>query len=177
MTLKRTLLTALIAAGCSAALVVAAEPRTGARSATAGDLVRGLARAAEAAGPEVAGSVTARLELAVPVGRADALLTEALAVDILRAVGVDASTRTPDRLVSQDRLGSLLAGAAGGLSGAAAAWGGSPVSAQPATLADCFTRANHGQCVECCKAMGLRANTCAKSCFVINKPSPSEPLP
>jgi hypothetical protein len=176
MTLKRTLLTALIAACCSAALVVAAEPRTGARSATAGDLVRGLARAAEAAGPEVAGSVTARLQLAVPDGRGDALLTEALAVDILRAVGVDASTRTPDRLVSHDRLGSLLAGAAGGLSGAAA-WGGSPVSAQPATLADCFTRANHGQCVECCKAMGLRANTCAKSCFVINKPSPSEPLP
>ena len=174
MTLKKMLCTTLVAAA-SIMLVTAAEPAGAARNATAGDLARGLERVAGAGGSEASSRLIAQLQLAVPAGRAEALLTEGLAVDILRAVGLEASTRTPDRLVSQDRLGSLLIGFTDGLASAAvAARGGAP---RPESLDDCFALANHGQCVECCKALGNRANTCARACFVINKPSPSEPLP
>jgi hypothetical protein len=47
----------------------------------------------------------------------------------------------------------------------------------PESLSDCQALANHGQCVNCCKQLGGSPNTCAKDCFVINKPSASEPLP
>lgn len=175
MKTKLAFLTTLTAVALTA-LIFAGDARAGARAATVGDLVSGLTRVAEASGPEAARRVSTDLERNLGGGRGALPLTEGVAVDLLRSIGIEAGTTTPGRIVSQGRLGALLRGAADSITSTSA----SPArgsSVTPSTLDDCFTRSNHGRCVECCKETGIRANACAKACFVINKPSPSEPVP
>ena len=122
-------------------------------------------------------TTAARLQLAAGE-KASAGLTERAAVAMLKAAGIDATTSKPNRLVTGDAFDAYIRLATSGqaqLQNAATL--GKPGSITPASLDDCFTLKNHGQCVECCKSLNLPASSCAKSCFVINKPSPSEPLP
>jgi hypothetical protein len=108
-------------------------------------------------------------------------MTEARAVALLRDLGLAVTSSTPDREVSIDRAASFIRQAEGLL----APPGGATLSSTssddpgrtPASLDDCFALRNHGACVVCCRETGLSANNCAKNCFVINRPSPSEPLP
>jgi hypothetical protein len=151
----------------------AAEAGRAAGRVTVGDLAAGLVQAAEMGGSEAARRAAADLQKSLVAGNLHLPLTEGLAANLLRGIGVAASTSTPDRFVSQARLETLLHAAANSLANPAAA----TRDASPATLDDCLMESNHGHCVVCCKALGLRANSCAKACFVINKPSPSEPLP
>ena len=107
-------------------------------------------------------------------------MRESLAVALLRELGLEVTTSTPDREVSIERAAAFIRQAEGLLQPA----GGAPVSSasrgpggSPASIDDCFFLRNHGACVVCCLEGGFPGSTCAKLCFVINKPSPSEPLP
>jgi len=143
---------------------------------TLGEFSRSLLETLQVSGVQV--SEKAPLIRGVVAGREQAPLTEGLAITLLGAVGLEASTTTPGRQVGQARAQALLRSVSGqaellrGYSTAAAGATTTRGSIEP-----CLTLANHGQCVECCKDQGMAANSCAKACFVINKPSPSEPLP
>jgi hypothetical protein len=165
----------ILVAATATGMTLAAPARGAADRATVADLASGLVRMAEADGGAEAGRrLAADLQQTMLAGHGSLPLTERLAVDILRGIGVAASTSAPERFVSPERLEGLLSAAASGLGGQAAT---PAAGVAPASLDDCLMRPNHGQCVICCKALGLRANSCAKLCFAINKPSPSEPLP
>jgi hypothetical protein len=98
-------------------------------------------------------------------------LTEKVLSDVLDFYGINAKAGA-GRTVSPAKAESalLLLGSAVGAASKAA-------PAPSVTLDDCLALSNHGQCVVCCKNLGGAPNSCAKMCFVINKPSPSEPLP
>ena len=108
-------------------------------------------------------------------------MTEARAVALLRDLGLAVTSSAPDREVSIGRAASFIRQAEGLLAPPGGATLSSTSSDEPgrtpASLDDCFALRNHGACVVCCRETGLSANNCAKNCFVINRPSPSEPLP
>jgi hypothetical protein len=149
---------------------VAAQP-------TVGEFAAGLARATDRTGSPAADSADRLLERIGIAGSARAPLTEGAAVALLRDVGIAARTLTPGRLVSEGRAATLLRQVEDRLAAGAGAVGLSAVQASPATLDDCFALRSHGECVTCCKDEGFSGSVCAKACFVINKPSESEPLP
>jgi hypothetical protein len=154
----------------------AAPARDAGPALTVGEFSRSLVETLRASGTYSAEKTT-RIRGAV-VGREQAVLTEEAAVALLRAAGLEATTATPWRELGQVRAQALLrrvGGQADSLQGLAAAASVS-VSSQ-GSIEPCLSLSNHGQCVECCKDQGVPANSCAKACFVINKPSPSEPLP
>lgn len=170
---KLSISLAIVVAG-AIALAVAAPDRAGIRI-TGDDLARELAAAARSAG---ATELSRALLQAGPGARASAPLTEGAAAALLRAAGFQATTSDPGRLLTRDKADVIvrqfqaslvLQGPRAGIeTGRADVPGG---------VEACFQEKNHGQCVECCKALGGGASSCAKACFVINKPSPGEPLP
>jgi hypothetical protein len=171
-----------IVAFAATVLTGAAEPRQGtgkAAGATVHDLARSLVQAAEKYGPETARRVTADLGQALTPEGGLVALTEGRAVSLMKDLGVELTTTNPGRLVSQERIAAIVRGVESGL----ASRPGSPVeggftsATAPADMEECLGLSTHGTCVVCCRSMGVRANSCAKACFVINKPSPSEPLP
>ena len=154
-----------------------AAPDKGAAKVTGAQLMQDLAAAANAADSRQA-SVTLRDTMSRGV-RSDAPITEAGAVALLRSLGVDVTSSNPDRALSRRQADALVAKFRGYLTTSlteaqGVAVGHGPV---PASMDDCLAEKNHGICVECCKALGGLASTCAKTCFAINKPSSSEPLP
>ena len=139
------------------------------------ELARELASVAPARAQEISARLS-RLELGRP---ANTPLNEGDAAALLRAAGFTATTSEPGRLLSRDRADALVRQFKASTP-ATPARGGSAHDngVQPANdLDDCVQEANHGQCVNCCKAEGGGASACAKLCFEINKPSSSEPLP
>jgi hypothetical protein len=143
---------------------------------TIGGFAAQLALLSSRGGAPAAGAAEILIESGSAAGRARAPLTEGAAAAMLKSVGIDAGTSAPGRLVSEGRAAALVRLVADRL-GAAGGAGPTAAQASPATLDDCLVLRNHGECVTCCKAEGLSASSCAKACFVINKPSPSEPLP
>jgi hypothetical protein len=119
---------------------------------------------------EAGKALEALTKAGVPLrGGLDQPLTERMLADVLAYYDVKASGAA-DRSVSEGKAKSALLLAGGSLASAA--------SVAPADELDiCLQESNHGQCVNCCKSQGGSANSCAKVCFAINKPSPSEPLP
>jgi hypothetical protein len=162
------------------ALSLAADRAPSGRGATVADLAQGLGRLVD---PEM----SARLARDFAAGpRGATPLTEGVAASMLRSAGVAATTLDPARNVSSQRLQAILRGAesrlapvaVGGSSGQAASRGPERGSGTgTSSLDDCFVLENHGKCVECCKELGGGAATCAKDCFIINKPSAGEPIP
>ena len=153
-----------------------AAPDKGAAKVTGAQLMQDLAAAANAADSRQA-SVTLRDTMSRGV-RSDAPITEAGAVALLRSLGVDVTTSTPERALSRQQADVLVAKFRGLLTSLTEAQGVAiGHGPSPATMDDCLADKNHGLCVECCKALGGLATTCAKTCFAINKPSSSEPLP
>jgi len=157
------------------ATAVAAPDKRAARV-TGAQLMQDLAAAASAADSRQA-SATLR-DMMSSHGRSEAPITEAGAVALLRSLGVDVTTSAPERVLSRRQADALVVKFRGLLTslneaqGVAVGHGPSPDS-----LDDCLAEKNHGSCVDCCKALGGEASTCAKTCFAINKPSGSEPLP
>jgi hypothetical protein len=108
----------------------------------------------------------------------EAPLSEGRAVEILKGLGIAATTANPDRLLTRQKAAALIQSFRSFVVAQAPRLGTPPGrNPVPATLDDCFQQRNHGTCVECCKALGGGASSCAKECFVINKRSPGEPLP
>ncbi|MGH9750386.1 MAG: hypothetical protein ACRD5D_00100 [Candidatus Polarisedimenticolia bacterium] len=118
---------------------------------------------------EAGKAMEALTKAGVPLrGSLDQPLTERMLADVLAYYDVKA-TGAADRSVSEGKARSALLLAGGSLASAA--------SIVPADIDICLQESNHGQCVGCCKSQGGTANSCARVCFAINKPSPSEPLP
>ncbi|MGH9751084.1 MAG: hypothetical protein ACRD6R_14345 [Candidatus Polarisedimenticolia bacterium] len=171
-----------IVAVAATLLAGAAELRQGtgkAAGATVRDLARSLVMAAEKYGPETARRVTADLGQALAPEGGLVALTEERAVSMMKDLGVELTTSNPDRLVSQEKITALVRNVESGLVArpGSPAEGGFTSATSPADMEECLTLGTHGACVVCCRSMGVRANACAKTCFAINKPSPSEPLP
>ena len=152
----------------------AANGRRAAAPPTVAELASELARAAGGGAP--AGDLGERLLRRAGVAQTpNAALTEGAAAVMLRDLGIQAGTTRPASLVSREKMVALvrLAGEHAELRSPAV----SSSRVSPATLDDCLALRNHGECVNCCRGEGLSSSACAKECFAINKPSPSEPLP
>lgn len=145
-------------------------------SVTASDLARDLSLVARMAG---ATEVSKRLLAIEPGKSGDAPLTESGAVAILQRAGFAATTSNPDRLLTRDQASRLVREFRVSLATSSSLKTGSAIAGAdlPDSVDACFDEKNHGLCVDCCKALGGGASSCAKACMVINKPSASEPLP
>jgi hypothetical protein len=155
------------------AVTVAAAAASSSKTVTVADLQKTLVPAVArtwSVTPEQAARMLSRPNL-----DATSVLTEGAAVDIFKGLGVEASTKQPDRPLTTQKLGALVQRFETGFQSASAAT--RPAGQLPGGVEVCYQAANHGKCVECCKDLGGSASLCAKSCFVINKPSASEPLP
>lgn len=119
---------------------------------------------------ESKGATVALVKAGVPLGSPKATLSEAKLAEILGFYGVKVTTSAPDEAVSQAKAGNALLLLGGSMASAASSPGLS-------TLEDCLVNANHGECTNCCKALGGEANTCSKFCQQIMKGSIGEPLP
>jgi len=108
----------------------------------------------------------------VPLGNPNATLSEEKLAEILGHYGVRVTTASPGQAVSQAKAGNALLLLGDSMNSAASSTGPGP-----STLEDCLVNANHGECTNCCKALGGEPNTCAKFCQQIMKGSVGEPLP
>lgn len=170
----RTSISVALVAVMTMAMAFAAPDRP-ASKVTGVQLVQDLTGAARAAGAIQASAMLQSVSLGA---RLNAPITEAAAVALLKNLGVEATTSTPDRALSRQQADALVMKFRGSLAAPSASRG---VAAghrpAPASMDDCLAEKNHGLCVECCLALGGGGSTCAKTCHVINKPSASEPLP
>lgn len=121
---------------------------------------------------EAKGATDTLVKAGVPLGNPRAVLSEEKLTEILGFYGVRATTSSPGQSVSRGKAETALLLVGGSMTSAA-----SSVGPTPSSLDDCLALSNHGQCENCCKALGGAANTCAKFCFEINKGSAGEPLP
>jgi hypothetical protein len=142
---------------------------------TAGDLSRDLSVVARMAGA----TEVARRLMTIDLGmKADAPLTEGGAAAILQKAGFPAGTSSPNRVLTREQADVLVLHFRSALARPASRAGSTAEKSGPADTVDsCFDQKTHGMCMDCCKALGGGASTCAKACMVINKPSASEPLP
>ena len=118
-------------------------------------------------------AVASLLKAGVPLGDPKAPLNEGKLAEILTYYGVRATTDEPGKAVGADRAQAATLLLPASLNEAAS----TKVPPSVNTLDDCLAQSNHGQCVGCCKALGGTAKSCSRTCFQINKPSESEPLP
>ena len=148
------------------------RPATGV---TIGEFARDLAVTARSTGVKSGPGRIAGIDFAT---RANAPLTEAGAMALLRQTGFQVSSSNPDRVLTQQQAAVLLVQYRSWLvaQNAPAGAASGKVSSTD-SMEECLAETNHGQCVVCCKALGGTASTCSKACMVINKPSESEPLP
>lgn len=170
MTFKSTIVSGAV---LLAAVSLAAAAAPSSKSVTVADLQKSLVPAVArtwSVTPEQASRMLSRPNL-----DANSVLTEGIAVDIFKSLGVDAGTKEPNRPLSQQKLTALVQRFETGFRSAATAV--RPGGDLPGGVEVCYTESNHGRCVECCKELGGSPSLCAKGCFVINKPSPSEPIP
>jgi hypothetical protein len=143
---------------------------------TVGDFAVMLA-ATTGKGPalEVKSATEALVKAGVPLGNPKATLSEEKLVEILGFYGVRVKSSAPQQAVTRSKAESALGLVGGALNTSSSTMaGGSPSPSGP--LDDCLVGTNHGQCTNCCKALGGEANTCAKFCFQI-RISEGEPLP
>jgi hypothetical protein len=121
---------------------------------------------------EAKGATDTLVKAGVPLGNPKALLNEEKLTEILGFYGVKATTSSPGQSVSRAKAETALLLLGGALTSAV-----SSVGPTPSTQEDCLVNANHGECTNCCKALGVAASTCAKFCQQIMKGSVGEPLP
>jgi len=179
MRISRPLLALVLTAALPVASTAAEQPRSQKSTATVsvGDFaamlskVSGIGRSADSRN---AAETLARS--GVPLGDPKATLSEKKLAEILVFYGVKATTSTPLQAVSPGKAERALQLLATSL-GSATSTAGAGTGIVPAGLEDCLALSNHGQCEGCCKDLGGDPNSCAKTCFEINKGSPGEPLP
>ena len=129
---------------------------------------------------EVKTAVDSLAKAGVPLGNAGATLSEGKLAEIMAFYGLRTTTSSPDKEVSKGMAvaaAQMLAPALSRGTGATSGTSSSPLPPGAEQCTDPDVSKNHGSCVNCCKDLGGRANSCATLCFEINKPSASEPLP
>ena len=175
MRISRTVLALVLMAAVPLAATSAgpAQDKKGTAPLTVGDFAVMLARTTGAGTAMGSKSATDALTKAgVPLGNPKATLSEDKLAEILGHYGVRVTTTSPGQAVSQAKAGNALLLLGGSMASAASSSGPAP-----STLEDCLINANHGECTNCCKALGGEPNTCAKFCQQIMKGSVGEPLP
>ena len=182
MRIHRQILVLALASAVPLAAFAAQQARGkgGAAKVSVGEFATMLASATET-GPaqEARRAVDSLVKGGVPLGDLSATLTERKLAENLDFYGVKASTSNPEQAVSKARAEAALL-LIGGAEDRARSTGksASKVSPSPQTMDDCLAESNHGQCVNCCKALGTTTATrCSKFCMQINKPSSPEPIP
>ncbi len=175
MKITRPLLALVLTAAVPMAALAAgqAQDKKSTAPLTVGDFAVMLARTTgNGRALEAKGATDALVKAGVPLGNPKAVLSEEKLTEILGFYGVRATTSSPGQSVSRDKAVSALLLVGGSLTSAA-----SSVGPTPSTMEDCLVNANHGECTNCCKGLGVQANTCAKFCQQIMKGSIVEPLP
>jgi hypothetical protein len=174
MTIRKSLLALVLTAAVPmAAMAGQAQEKKGTASLTVGDFAVMLAKSTGTGRDlEVKSATNALVKAGVPLGNPKATLSEEKLAEILGFYGVKVTTSSPGQAVSQAKAGNALL-LLGGSTASAASSPGPGVS----TLEDCLVNANHGECTNCCKALGGEPNTCSKFCQQIMKGSLGEPLP
>ncbi len=173
---RKALVLAMVLAIAAFSGASAGTGKDSAAGLTVGAFSRSLVAALEASGVQV--KEKAALMRGVIAGREQTPLTEGVAVALLGTIGLDASTSNPGRMVGEARGLTILRTVAGRADTLQpSSFAGTTATSTQGSIELCFSLSNHGKCVECCKGQGIQANSCAKACFVINKPSASEPLP
>ena len=175
MKITRRLLALLLTAAVPMAALAAgqAQDKKSTAPLTVGDLAVMLAKTTgNGRALEAKGATDTLVNAGVPLGNPRAVLSEEKLTEILGFYGVKATTPSPGQSVTRAKAETALLLVGGSFTSAA-----SSVGPTPSTLEDCLVNANHGQCTNCCKALGGIANTCAKFCMQIMKGSVSEPLP
>ena len=175
MRISRPLLALVLAAAVPMAVSSAgqAQEKKGTAPLTVGDFAVMLARTTGTGRAiETKRATDALVRAGVPLGNPKAALSEEKLAEILGFYGVKVTTSSPGQAVSQARAEGALLLLGGSMSSAASSSGPGP-----STLEDCLINANHGECTNCCKALGGEPNTCAKFCQQIMKGSNGEPLP
>jgi len=161
----------LLAVVAMVAPVAAAAPITGAEFATL------LTNFGNTDLPLTAAEAVGRLrDLGVPLGNAQAPLTEKQLAEIMRYFGVPGTTSNPRALVDAQRAkaaASILSATSPFLAGRESST--NPPS--PADISACLFERNRGQCKKCCVSQGSPAKSCATFCQNLMPPSGSEPLP
>ena len=176
MTICKSLLALVLTAAVPMAAMAAEQAqdnKKGTTPLTVGDFAVMLAKSTgtgRALG--VKSATDALVKAGVPLGNPKATLSEEKLAEILGFYGVRVTTSSPGQEVSQAKAGSALLLLDGSMTSAAI--GGGPTTS---TLEDCLASSNHGECTNCCKALGGEATTCSKFCHQINKGSVGEPLP
>ena len=150
-----------------------AQEKKGSAPLTVGDFAVMLAKTTSPGRAlEKKSATDALVKAGVPLGNPNATLSEEKLAEILGHYGVRVTTTSPGQAVSQAKAGSALLLLGDSMNSAASSAGPGP-----STLDDCLVNANHGECTNCCKALGGEPNTCAKFCQQIMKGSLGEPLP
>jgi len=175
MKISRSLLALALTAALPLAASAAgqAQDKKGTTPLTVGDFAVMLARTTGTGRALEGKSATEVLAKAgVPLGNPQATLSEEKLAEVLGFYGVKVTTSSPDQGVSRAKAGNALLLLGGSMASAASSPGPGL-----STLEDCLVNANHGECTNCCKALGGEANTCSKFCQQIMKGSVGEPLP
>lgn len=177
-TLRKLLVPALVAALPLVAFAAGGGPEKPSTRVTVGDFAVMLAGAgATGAAVDAQAATKALARTGVPLGDPAATLDERKLVEILDYYGLRATTRMPDAAVGAGKAAAaatLIAGTTGFI--------GTEMASEPGLdnagdIDVCLEEKNHGQCVNCCKDLGVRARACSRFCQQINQGSPSEPLP
>jgi len=174
MKITRPLLALVLTAAVPMAALAAGQAQTKSTAPlTVGDFAVMLAKTTgNGRALEAKGATDTLLKAGVPLGNPKAVLSEEKLTEILGFYGVKATTSTPGQSVSRAKAETALLLVGGSFSSAA-----SSVGPSPSNMEDCLVNANHGECTNCCKGLGVAANTCAKFCQQIMKGSVGEPLP
>jgi hypothetical protein len=176
---RQILILALISAVPLAAVATGAPKVGGKGPVTVADFAVMVANAGSGRTVEAGKAVETLRRAGVPLGDPAQVLSQGRLAEIMRHFGVNATTSSPEAVVTLARAESAVALISSSFKGAAIS-GESSTSVAPSSdpLDDCLLEANHGQCVNCCKQFpGTTAKTCARFCFQINKGSTPEPIP
>jgi hypothetical protein len=173
MKISKSLLALVLTAAIPMAAMAAgaAQGKKSTAPLTVGDFAVMLARTTGTA-LESKSAADVLTKAGVPLGNPKATLSEEKMAEIIGFYGVKVTTSSPGQAVSQAKAGNALLLLGGSMTSAASSPGPGL-----STLEDCLVNANHGECTNCCKAIGGEPNTCSKFCQQIMKGSVGEPLP
>jgi hypothetical protein len=112
--------------------------------------------------------------LGAPLRGGDELLTEGELAKIMLSFGLRAHSSNPEAPVGETLANTAAAMITNTLPFVMQE---KPRNSPPpaSDVGVCLAERNHGQCVNCCKGFGERANVCAKFCMNLAPPSPSGP--
>ncbi|HEU4402453.1 MAG TPA: hypothetical protein VFT43_10155 [Candidatus Polarisedimenticolia bacterium] len=177
---RQVLALTLICAMPLAALAAEAKKGKNPKELTVGEFAVMLAATTGSPRQTDAGKAADQLVKAgVPLGDLSATLSEQKLAEILDHYGVETKNAAADTAISRSKAEAALLMVKSSLSqGPGATMAGASTSPVPSTIDDCYALSNHGECTNCCKALGTTtARQCSRLCNEFRKGSSPEPIP